>query len=161
MKKIVLLAVLFITVNFSNAQLLLKKGDISDASLPQWVKMMYAESPNVLLVEKAHDEYYETHAEEENHHTAYYKHWRRYIQPYMQEDGSIKFPSQQERKNLQQRTKNISQSSSSKMLAPWNFTGPDKNFRARYNAGDPVAQISWHANVYCIDQSTKASNPFY
>jgi photosystem II stability/assembly factor-like uncharacterized protein len=159
MKKIFLFLILFFFIKFSFAQLLLKPGDNSDASLPQWVKMMYAENPNVLLVEKLHDEYYKTHPETEDQHTAYYKHWRRYIQPYVQDDGTIKFPTPAERIDLQQRTKSISSSRASS--ASWNFAGPEKNFRARYSTSDPIAQISWHANVYCIDQSASNPNTLY
>ncbi len=161
MKKVFILLFLISSIQFSSAQLLLKPGDVSEISLPHWVKLMYAANPNVLLVEKAHDEYYKTHPETENQHTAYYNHWRRYIQPYVQDDGSIKFPSLEERNALQQRRTNTIRSSSSQTVSLWNFVGPEKNFRARYAAGDPVAQISWHANVYCIDQSMSNPNTLY
>ena len=161
MKKLYIIILLVLTNYISTAQLLLKPSSTTDPNLPQWVRMMYSENPNVFQVEKAHDNYYKLQKEESNQHTAYYKHWRRYNQPYVQKDGFIKIPSQMEKNNLRESTKSVLQATSSKMLAPWNFAGPEKHYRARYNTSDTISQISWHANVYCIDQSYSNTNTLY
>lgn len=161
MKKFFIVFAYLLFVQFSSAQLLLKPADTSDPSLPKWAKMMYSSNPNVFEVEEALEKYLEAHGEEQNRHTAYYNQWRRYIQPYVQEDGSIKIPTLQERKKLELQTQKISLSSTARLLAPWNFAGPEKNFRVRYDVADPVSQISWHANMYCIDQSLSNPNTLY
>ncbi len=160
MKKLLPIILALILFNFSNAQLLLKPADLSDPNIPQWARMMYDKNPNVLQVEKAHDEYFATHAGEENRHTAYYKHWRRYIQPYVQDDGRIKIPTLAERNTMKKRTATVN-NSASKSLSLWTFAGPEKNFRRRNNSTDTVVQISWHANTYCIDQSMSNPNTLY
>ena len=94
MKKIILFTAFIAFAHIATAQLLLKKANVDDINTPQWAKMMYAENPNMFAVEKAYNLYLQTHQEEQTPHTAYYKHWRRTMQPYVQDDGSILTPSQ-------------------------------------------------------------------
>jgi photosystem II stability/assembly factor-like uncharacterized protein len=161
MKKTLLFVFLLATSVNSFSQLLLKAGDADDPSVPHWVQLMYEDHPNVLAVEKAHDEYYQVHSQESNQHTAYYKHWRRYIAPYVQEDGSVIIPSVADRTRHREMRDRALRVSSSQMLAPWTFAGPEKHFRARYSTADPVIRVSWHANVYCIDQSISDPTVLY
>lgn len=161
MKNLLPALVLFIFCTTANAQFQFKPLDTSDPNLPEWAKMMYGTNPNVFAVERAYKEYYKTHEEEKTPYTGYYNNWRRYIQPFVQEDGSIKYPTQQEREAQKQLARQAAQSSSSSNFAPWQFVGPTKNYRARYGAADPVAQISWHANMYCIDRSMTNPNVLY
>ncbi len=161
MKKTIFILLLLVNTHFCSAQFLFKPGDTTEATLPNWIKMMYSVNPNVLQIQKEHDSYIAQHPDFANQHTAYYNQWMRYIQPYVMEDGHVKFPTLQERQQLQKRTTEITTTASSKMPAPWNFTGPEKNIRARYSSTDTVAQISWHANMYCIDQSISNPNVLY
>lgn len=155
-----LLILLFVS-EIATAQFPFKPADLADASLPLWAREMYSKHPNVLKAEALLESYSKTHPKEKTRHTAYYNQWRKYIQPYVQEDGSVKFPNLTERKAFQEQTQKLSQSAAGKALASWNFAGPEKNFRARYDAADPVQQISWHANMYCIDQSISNPNTLY
>ena len=75
-----------------HAQLPLKPLDTTDVALPKWAKMMYREHPNVYEVENAYKQYYLTHPAEQTPYTGYYNHWRRYVQPFVQEDGTIIIP---------------------------------------------------------------------
>ena len=159
MKNNFVLFLLILISKFSFAQLNMKPSDTTDATLPQWTRMMYSSNPNVFEVDKAYESYKKTHGGEQDRHVAYYNQWRRYIQPYIQENGTIKFPTLQERKDFQQRTKNLSHSL--RQSSSWNFAGPVKNFRARYNTSDTISQISWHANMYCIDQCMSNPNVLY
>lgn len=155
MKKIYLISILLFSSIIGNAQFLLKPLDTADVNLPGWVKMMFLENPNVFEVDKARQLYYSNHPNENTPYIAYYKHWRRYVKEFIQEDGSLVFPNQQDRINLLHQNRLAANSSTT--LGSWNFVGPKKHYRARYSASDPIEQISWHANMYCIDQSK--SNP--
>jgi len=158
MNKYLLLICILISCKITNAQLTLKPADVSDATIPNWAKEMYGNNPNVFEIDEEFESYIQQNNEVKNRHTAYYSHWRKFVQPYIQENGSIKFPSFQEKENLKQQNAAISaQAKSANQLQTWAFAGPEKNFRVRYNATDTITQISWHANMYCIDQS--ASNP--
>ena len=159
MKKIISILILSFFTHRLSAQFLPKPAGTSDPSLPEWVKMMYGDEPNVWLIEKMHDEYYQDHNNKEDQHTAYYKLWRRFVQLYILEDGTIKFPTLQEKNHLKRQTENAARAHT--RSTPWSFAGPEKHFRARYSAGDPVTQISWHANMYCIDQSMSNPNTVY
>ena len=45
----------------------------NNGNLPEWVQLMYAESPDAGAVEQAYARHYQTHAFVKNQHTQYYK----------------------------------------------------------------------------------------
>lgn len=67
------------------------------AASPDWVKLMYGPAPNVWAVEDAYRNHYRSHPFVKNYHTQYYKRWRRAADPYLQADGSIDWPTAQEK----------------------------------------------------------------
>jgi photosystem II stability/assembly factor-like uncharacterized protein len=87
-------------------------------------------------------------------YTGYYNHWRRYIQPFVQEDGTLLIPDNQSRQDEMLRNRNFRKNATT---SPWAFVGPEINYRRRNVSADPVVPISWQANVYCIDRGI--SNP--
>ncbi|MBK7970192.1 MAG: T9SS type A sorting domain-containing protein [Bacteroidetes bacterium] len=156
MKRLLIFACLILMSDFSMAQIAIKPAASTDAGIPDWARLMYSDNPNFYEVETAYSAYYRTHKFVKTRHTAYYKHWRKYVQPFLDESGFVKIPdaNQRESRKLQM------QSRTSKTMStggPWSFAGPEKHTRIRFNTTDPVDQVSWHANVYCIDQSM--SNP--
>ncbi|MBK8414208.1 MAG: hypothetical protein IPL22_06615 [Bacteroidetes bacterium] len=156
MKRLLIFACLILMSDFSMAQIAIKPAASTDAGIPAWARLMYSDNPNFYEVETAYSAFYRTHKFVKTRHTAYYKHWRKYVQPFLDESGFVKIPdaNQRESRKLQM------QSRTSKTMStggPWSFAGPEKHTRIRFNTTDPVDQVSWHANVYCIDQSM--SNP--
>ncbi|MCC7231632.1 MAG: T9SS type A sorting domain-containing protein [Bacteroidia bacterium] len=157
MKKIPILWILLLPAVCVQAQFAFKPLDLSDPALPSWARMMYSPNPNVFDVERAYQEYYHHHPAEQTPYTAYYNNWRRYVQPFVGEDGSIHFPGNQDFRAEAQRNARVKGDSHHPSASSWSYTGPEVNYRVRHNSGDPVSQISWHANMYCIDRSL--SNP--
>ena len=153
-----LLQGLFLLISISTfGQFPLKPLDVSDPSLPAWAKLMYSKNPNVFEVDEARENYIKLHpTEKEFPYDAYYKHWKRFTMPFVKEDGSIHIPTDKDKAAFNKLRNE--KSTTSKLLSPWTFCGPERHLRARYNAADPVVQISWHANTYCIDQSLTNPN---
>lgn len=161
MKKLRALAILVLCAQSIYGQLMLKPADTTDALLPQWAKMMYGSHVNVYKVEKELLKYESEYGKQSNYHTAYYKHWRRYMRPYIQDDGYIKMPESVNKQAFEKSDSKLTSLIPNKQLLPWSFAGPEKHYRARYNANDTVTQVSWHANMYCIDQSNSNTNTLY
>ncbi len=139
------LALLFILVSVSvQAQFRFRLPDTLDPAIPVYLKMIQRSSPNVLEVEKAYESYRKSNGE--HPFEPYYHHWRRYVQSRTQDDGTISPPTTLVRSRL-----------SSGGATSWRFVGPERHMRRRNAASDPIVNISWHANVYCIDRSR--SNP--
>ena len=159
MKKCFLTSLFVFAFYHSFAQFPFKPADLTDPSLPLWAYLMYSENPNVFEVEKAY-EAYTLMNNEPSRHDAYYKQWKRFIQPYVQKDGTLKYPTLQEKIAHKERAKNISNSVLQTSI-PWSFAGPQKNYFPRYNNSDTISEMSWHANMYCIDQSMSNPNVLY
>jgi photosystem II stability/assembly factor-like uncharacterized protein len=126
----------------------------NDPNLPQWVKMMYANNPNVYAVDsafKANNEP-EEEGQESNIYVGIYKKWRNSVKNFIDDEGYVKIPTTQERRAIE-----AQKNSSANRLGNWTFAGPEIHIKAKYNANDTNVSRSWHANVYCIDQSI--SNP--
>ncbi|MFN8164721.1 MAG: T9SS type A sorting domain-containing protein [Bacteroidia bacterium] len=160
MKNILLLTALLFLSFFTSAQLCFKPLDTLDTTIPHWARMMYGAQPNVYEVEKEYKEYVNLHPDDKRPYIGYYQNWRRYVQRFVQEDGSIVIPTEQEEQQSLQRARQAQQGSTANH-AVWSFAGPKKNYRTRYNITDGVEPLSWHANMYCIDRSMTNPNVLY
>ncbi len=90
MKKFILLLLLASpTFLFSQSGLI---KPILQPDAPEWVQLMYAETPNVFAVESAFEAYYKTHPYEENNYTKYYTRWAITARQYVNENGDIIIP---------------------------------------------------------------------
>lgn len=136
----------FATLNF--AQILQKPSQAEINTLPEWAQLMYANSPNVFEVDQAYRAYYSSHLFEKNYHTQYYKRWRRKAENFIQSDGSVDWPTNQE--HITQRDQIISEQTLQKS-GNWSLLGPEIAYDVN---GNPVAEQS---NIYSMDQSL--SNP--
>ena len=122
---------------------------------PDWAALMYADNPNVFEVEKLYRQYYKVNKFEKTLHTQNLKHWLRAIRPLVNNDGYIIEPNKKlediKYKKLKERyeKRNISRNSATN---EWVSIGPFET----YEAGTTLP-ISWHKNIYSIDQSK--SNP--
>jgi photosystem II stability/assembly factor-like uncharacterized protein len=129
----------------------------NDASTPEWAKMMYADNPNIYQVEDAFRDYYRDHPFKKTIHTQNYKHWRWRIETLIDADGFIvqkdRSSEDIESRRLKERLKQRQSMDHSRASSPdWHCIGPFETYFSNDNEA-----VSWHKNVYSIDQS--ASNP--
>jgi photosystem II stability/assembly factor-like uncharacterized protein/PKD repeat protein len=127
------------------------KINATDPSLPAWVKEMYAQNPDVFKVDEGRNLYFANRGSQHDDYTRWYKRWRRYVAPYINEAGYIEMPSVEERLATSQSTQQRGGTQ------PWEFLGPKRHYNVKYSANDANVLISDHANVYCFDRCT--SNP--
>jgi len=133
----------------------LKTPAYENATTPGWAAEMYKENPNVLKVDRLYKEHLNQYGFQKNIHTQNYKHWRRAIENFVQENGHLKIPSAIEnKKHLESHLQNRSASKSSN---DWKPLGP---FETYTNNGQKEV-VSWQANVYTIDQSQSDPNVVY
>ena len=122
---------------------------------PDWALKMYAANPDVREVVQAYEQYYTQNPFEKNTHTQNYKHWLNRIRNYVDENGTIDVAGTEQREVLVLQKK---QQQSFSGASPWAFIGPLETYNYADQGGFPV---SWHANVYCIDQSVSNPNVLY
>lgn len=154
LKKIALILWLCHLTSTTFSQSYTYKPNQNDPNLPNWVKMMYAQNPNVYQVDSAFkaNNKPEEEGEESNIYVGIYKKWRSSVKNFMDDAGNVKIPTTAERRAIEAQ-KNVNAS----RVGNWTFVGPELHLQAKYNANDTNVARSWHANVYCIDQSL--SNP--
>jgi PKD repeat protein/photosystem II stability/assembly factor-like uncharacterized protein len=125
------------------------KYDEHKSDLPEWVKLMYKENPDVGEVVKAYKKYYESKVFEKNTYTQFYKHWL--IDHTRSSKSKSKFTTKKYKDNLESYIyKSLSKKSAQ---SEWECIGPfdfDKDAADRSYA--PGA-----AHCYTVEQS--ASNP--
>ncbi|MCX6246800.1 MAG: T9SS type A sorting domain-containing protein [Bacteroidetes bacterium] len=132
-----------------------------DPGLPSWVKLMYAENPNIYLVDSAYQVYYRANPFRENSFTRYYMRWKMSVSRYRDDQGFVRLPQPSEIQLQQEAILRAHKNSSSKQGSPWTFAGPSMHYRARYAAADPVLPLSEQANIYCIEQSKSNTGLLY
>jgi hypothetical protein len=128
-----------------------------DENTPEWAILMYSENPNIIEVETLHRTFYKNNKFIKTVHTQNYKHWIQQIQPYLDNNGYIILPSKEEQDQKFQKLKTDYNQRQQERLVPgsdlgWVAMGPFETFDTQ-NA----MPISWHKNIYAIDQS--ATNP--
>jgi photosystem II stability/assembly factor-like uncharacterized protein/PKD repeat protein len=129
------------------------KVNANDPLLPDWVKLMYDESNSVYAVDSAFEEFYSHHPFEKTTYTRWYMRWRRYVSPFLDENGFVHFPSQKEiTDQLQLRNQALTSTRNA-----WTFAGPEVHYSSKSSEDDLFEPISEHANIYCVDRSV--SNP--
>ena len=123
------------------------------AEMPAWAEKMYAADPNVYQVDEAYDQFYRSNPFIKNLHTQNYKYWRWRIGEIIDPEGFIRPKSFAEEKRseqlllqrLKERETPGDQRSSN---TEWNCIGPFETYFS-----DGSEPVSWHKNVYAIDQS--------
>lgn len=117
------------------------------ASQPAWVQLLYSPSPKVWDVDNAYRDYYRSHPFVKNYHTQYYKRWRRAASPYIQDDGSIQWPTVQARlADNAAYLRKLQDHAPAQRGGGWIAKGPHRVFN---NNNTPEAD---HINVYAIAQ---------
>ena len=115
----------------------------NDPNIPAWVKLMYDESKSVYTVDSAYEAYYSQHPFLETTYTRWYMRWRRYVSPFLDENGFVHFPTQQDMaEQLQLRNQ-----ASASTRDEWTFAGPDIHYSHKSSENDLFEPISEHANI--------------
>jgi photosystem II stability/assembly factor-like uncharacterized protein len=121
---------------------------------PWWAQQMYSDRPNVFAVDSAFVLWRKDNPLGKTYHTQFYKHWRRAIGSQLTEDGYWNPPTPEaaaadarlwaDLKNTNGRATN------------WESLGPFVTY-----AEGSTLEVSWQANVYCLDQSPSHPNTLY
>ena len=85
---LILFSLMFISLGFGQLNQLNKNSDFYK-NAPEWAKQMFSENPNVFLIDQLYYENFQTNAYKKTVYTQYYKHWRRGIDVYLNNDGKI------------------------------------------------------------------------
>jgi hypothetical protein len=118
---------------------------------------MYSENPDVYKVDRLRNQYFEQNNKQHDVYTRWYKRWRRYIAPFVTDNGRILIPSAAER--LQEAS--IINKSSSRDVGSWNYLGPKNHVNVKFDNNDSHVLISDHSNVYCFERCTSNPTVFY
>jgi len=145
-----------VTIHAQNRAEYFKTIPVISSETPEWAQKMYSENPNVAEVADLYRLFYAKNDFVKTIHTQNHKHWMRLVAPLLDDNGFIKQPSKKEaartfrklKEQYQQRNTNRVPGSD---LA-WVPMGPFETFSTTTSEA-----ISWHKNIYAIDQSL--SNP--
>jgi photosystem II stability/assembly factor-like uncharacterized protein len=148
MRNILLLACLLLICSLPGfAQIGQIPSPTEVAAAPSWAQLMYGPSPNVWAVDNAYRDHYRSHPYVKSYHTQYYKRWRRAANSHIQADGSIDWPTIQEKNAADAAYLRKLQSQASPARGTiWSAKGP---FRVYNNNNTPEAD---HINIYSIAQ---------
>lgn len=152
MKKLVLFTFLALS-QIILGQNFQKPSQAEIETLPHWALLMYNESPNVFEVDAAYQDYYRNNLFEKSYHTQYYKRWRRYVEPYIQVNGTFILPSDEEL--AAQREELLINHNALQKSGTWTLHGPI----VTYNTGGEI--VSQQANIYSLDQAPSNANILY
>jgi len=134
-------------------------------SFPGWAKMLYQNSTNAREMDKGFQEYMTTHPGEKSPVIRYYKIWRRAVEPYIQEDGSIVIPDlAQYRENLlsSQKGASLNLKTGAGDNSNWTFLGPKQTFWLNESGSNTIPlACPWQVNVYSFDVSASNNNILY
>ena len=127
---------------------------VIDESTPDWARLMYSDNPNVAEVEDLFKAYHKTNEFVKTIHTQNHKHWIRIVEPLLDDEGFIKQPERSAEDALFKAWKDEfeERATSRGSNEGWVAIGPFETFKKHTDQA-----ISWHKNIYAIDQS--ATNP--
>lgn len=126
-----------------------------ESSFPAWAKMLYADEVNAIELDKSFQAYMSSHEGEKSPVIRYYKIWRRAVESYIQDDGSIIIPDLNEYQSnllISQREAGSKVKSGAGDASNWSFVGPKQTFWLN-SSGSQQAPSScpWQVNVYSFD----------
>jgi len=129
---------------------------ISDED-PEWVHLLYSDTPNILVIENAYNKYYKSHLFKKTTHTQNYKHFMMMLNSssYVQENGAVYIPTLEEeniQKNVIRQKFSNQNTQRTVQTANWSALGPLETF---YPNG--VGYKASQTNIYTLAQSK--SNP--
>lgn len=136
-----------------------------DESFPGWARMLYRYPVSVNEVDSGFQVYMNVHPGEKSPVIRYYKIWRRAVEPFVMDDGSIRIPDLADYRN---NLLNSQQDAARKYKtvagdnSGWRFLGPRQTFWLN-ETGSQQAPPScpWQVNVYSFDVSSSNNNILY
>ena len=153
---VLFICIVSVQVQSQNNPEFFKTVPLINNDTPEWAKLMYSENPNVGDVEDLYKQYFKDNKFVKTVHTQNHKHWIMIVQPLLDQNGFIKPLSQLEEDNKFQQLKEKYEAQQALRVpgsdVGWVAMGPFETFGT-----DPAIPISWHKNIYAIDQSL--SNP--
>ncbi|MFM7154324.1 MAG: hypothetical protein ACKOZV_09390, partial [Bacteroidota bacterium] len=125
---------------------------------PDWMHKIVSDQPNVLEIQQAYKDYYESHPFEKNSYTQFYKRWMHWARPLTQGDGTIHEPTVDEmnaaeKQRLLLRAQEAQQRGGA---AGWTFVGPKQTFDT-----DGQTVVTWQTNIYSIAVAPSDPNVVY
>jgi len=154
---LVFISLIFIQIQSQNKSEFFKAIPNINSNTPEWAKLMYSDNPNVGEVEDLYRQYFKINKFVKTIHTQNHKHWIRLVEPLLDQNGFIKQLSQVEEDNKFEALKEKYTEQQGFRVpgsdAGWVAMGPFETFGT-----DPAIPISWHKNIYAIDQSLSDPN---
>ena len=134
-------------------------------SFPEWAKMLYSNSVDVNKLETGFKTWMTAHPGEKSAVIRYYKMWRRAVEPYLLDDGSILVPDLAKyQANLQdaQRNAALNFKTGSGNNSNWTFLGPKQTFWLNESGSQQApGSCPWQVNVYSFDVAASDNNIIY
>lgn len=131
-------------------------------SFPEWAKKLYQYPANFNEIEEGYQEYFNKYGKQKNPIIRYYKIWRRVVENYVDENGTILLPNAVELKKMQHKKSYLSKKSNDNSNSNWTFLGPKNTYwlnEDNSKTAKPVAP--WQVNVYTLDVYKKNINIIY
>ena len=123
-----------------------------DSETPNWAKEMYHANANVKKVLFEYDHYFKKNEFQKTIHTQNFKHWLRFVEPLMNEEGYIVQQTKKEQDAIAYALKE-KRNSVNKSTQQWTSIGPFETYK-----NGTTTPYSNHANVYSMDQSLNDAN---
>jgi photosystem II stability/assembly factor-like uncharacterized protein len=155
MKKIQLIIITFcFALSYGQSSETNKNTDLYK-NAPDWARLMFSETPNVFEVDELYYKYFQTHVYKKSQYTQYYKHWRRPLDIYLNNEGKIDVTKKAKLSTVISKLRN---DTSLKRLAGGNWTalGPFKN-----PIPGGVAASGAQANVVSLARCEGTPNVMY
>jgi len=115
------------------------------SSDPLWVQLMYSDNPNFDEVVSAYEEYYSKKTKVKTIHTQNFKHWVKNVQPFVQADGSIRIPTDEERQT-QENLMREQRSNADNRVELWSDVGPARTYVNNGSLNQRPTQV----NIYSL-----------
>ncbi len=134
-------------------------------SYPDWAKRLYQPGVNAQELENEFQAYLAAHPDEKSPVIRYYKIWRRAVEPYLLEDGSIQLPDLEA---YQSNLLKVQQNAYSGLKtgnsgnSDWTFLGPKQTFWLNESGSNTIpGSCPWQINIYGFDVSASNNNIIY
>lgn len=126
-------------------------------SEPVWVSKMYSANPNVFEVVNLYHEYYQTYPLIKNIHTQNFKHWLRIVKNYVQADGLIVIPTNEEESSKLTNLKVQRGASNEAKTTTWTNMGPHRTYKNDGSLNLRPTQV----NIFCMEVAPSNSDIVY
>ena len=136
-----------------------------EKEFPEWAKKLYHYPVNFLEINSDFEDYMSLHPNEKSPVIRYFKIWRRVLEPYTSNDGTIHLPDLE---NYRIHLKNAQTDSGSRLNSSasvgshWTFLGPKETFWLNESGSTtPPGNCPWQANVYSFDVANSDNRVLY